>query len=67
MRLEQLNTTQSGSIKKKHALQWIKDLGDPDEEELITEIHPKTEESLRFNISRTDQQHQSHRQPRIHN
>ena len=41
MRLEQLNTTQSGSIKKKHALQWIKDLGDPDEEELITEIHPK--------------------------
>jgi hypothetical protein len=36
-----LETTDSGSVRKSDAMQWMKQLDDPDEDELIAAVQPK--------------------------
>jgi len=39
-RLEQLETTKSGSVRKQDALNWMENLETPDEDELIAAVTP---------------------------
>lgn len=43
-KLEDLPTTESGSIRKKDVMQWMQDLDEPDETELLQSIVPKPED-----------------------
>lgn len=40
-RLEQLETTESGSVRKQDALDWMETLDEPSEDELIAAVHPQ--------------------------
>lgn len=42
--LEQLETTKSGSVRKKDALQWIEQLDESNEDELLGSVVPKPED-----------------------
>lgn len=42
--LEELPTTDSGSVRKKDAMRWMDQLGDVDDEELIGALVPKPED-----------------------
>jgi hypothetical protein len=44
MKLEQLNTTQSGSIRKSDAMNWMKNLGEPDQEKIVSKVQPKSKD-----------------------
>lgn len=43
-KLKDLPTTESGSIRKKEAMQWMQNLDEPDETELLQSIVPKPED-----------------------
>lgn len=42
--LEQLDTTSSGSVRKKDAMQWLNSIETPDERELIGSVVPKRQD-----------------------
>lgn len=42
--LEELPTTDSGSVRKKDALQWMQSLGDADEDDLLAAVEPKPDD-----------------------
>lgn len=39
--LEEISTTESGTVKKKDAVKWLESLGDPDPEKLLDSVEPK--------------------------
>lgn len=39
--LSELPTTDSGAIRKKHSMDWMESLGEPDEDELLSTVVPK--------------------------
>lgn len=42
--LEKMDTTESGSVRKKDAMQWLENLETPTEDELIGSVVPKPED-----------------------
>lgn len=39
--LEKIRTTDSGTVKKKDAVRWMENLGDPDPDKLLDSVEPK--------------------------